>query len=77
MLNNNPLSQPASAYAGVPLLFTASAADTSVTKAQHTDAFRTHIGSTTPNYLITATGDHMDASHFRAYDTVNFFRANL
>lgn len=75
--DNSPLVQPASAYAGVPMLFVASAADTAVPKAAHTDALRTKLGSTVPNYLIVATGNHNDQSMFRAQDTLNFFRANL
>lgn len=37
---------------------------------------RTKLGSTVPHYLITATGIHTDPSHFRPFDTLNFFRAN-
>ena len=77
MLDNNPISQPASLFAGVPMLFTASPGDTTTPKTVHTDAFRTHLGSVTPTYLITVTGNHMDPSHFRAQDALNFFRANL
>lgn len=77
MLDNNPMSQPPSLFAGVPMLFTASPGDTTTPKAEHTDAFRALLGSVTPNYLITVTGDHMDPSHFRAQDALNFFRANL
>ena len=77
MLDNNPWSQSTSAFAGVPLLFTASPDDTTTPKDYHTDAFRTKLGAVTPNYLITATGNHMDPSHFRARDALNFFRANI
>lgn len=73
---NDPMKFPASAFAGVPMLFTASASDTTVSKVNNTDAMRTKLGSTVPNYLITATGIHADPSHFRPFDTLNFFRAN-
>lgn len=74
---NDPMKFPAAAYADVPMLFTASPSDTTVPKATNTDAFRTKLGTTVPNYLITVTGNHADPSHFRAQDTLNFFRANM
>lgn len=73
---SNPINRAASTYAGVPLLFVASDSDTTVSKALHTDAMRTHIGSETTTYLVTSTGNHGDASHWRPADAVAFFGAN-
>lgn len=75
--DNNPIKQQASAFAGVPLLYVASAGDTTVTKSTNTDAMRTRLGSATKHHLITATGNHMDPSHYRPRDTLEFFRANI
>lgn len=72
----DPQKQPASAFAGVPMLFTASAGDTAILKTQNTDLMRSKLGTTVPNYLLTVSGSHNDPSHFRAMDTLNFFRAN-
>lgn len=77
VLDHNPMSQPASAFAGVPLLFTASADDTTTPRAVHTDAFRSLLGSVTAHEVIDVTGEHMDPSHFRAQDALEFFVANL
>lgn len=73
----NPISQPASAFAGVPLLFVASASDTTAVKTVQTDAMVAHLGAATTVYTVAATGNHNDGSHYRPQDTVNFFRANL
>lgn len=73
MLDHNPMSQPEEAFAGVPMLFTASAGDTTTPRTVHTDAFRSLLGSVTSHEVIDVTGEHMDPSHFRAQDALEFF----
>jgi len=73
---NDPMQFDAADFAGVPMLFVASASDTAVPKADHTDAMRTKLGTSVPNYLIAATGDHTHASHYNANATLQFFQAN-
>lgn len=70
---NDPLRQPVSAYAGVPLLFTASPQDTVVPKAVHTDALRARLGDATSHRLIEASGDHSDPSHFPVATVLDWF----
>jgi pimeloyl-ACP methyl ester carboxylesterase len=73
--DNNPLKQPGAAYAGVPLYITASTADTSIAKASNADALAALAGPHTTVRQVAATGNHNDPSHFRAQDTLRWFRS--
>src|SRR5690606_17341078 len=73
----SPIAQPADAYAGVPLRFTASSTDTSIPMSVHTNALRAHIGDATTTQLIAATGNHNDPSHFNPAATVSWFAAHI
>ena len=78
----DPMQKAASAWLGIPVLFTASSSDTTVSKSTHTDAMRSKLGTTyatwnNPNWLYPASGNHGDVSHFRVNEMLNLFRANL
>lgn len=72
----DPLKRSVADFAGVPMYFLASPSDTTVPKTGNTDAMRTRLGTSVPNWLFATTGNHGDASHFRAMDIVQFFKAN-
>lgn len=72
---NAPLLRSASTYAGVPLMLVASASDTTISKTTNADALNTLVSGVTTVRRITSTGNHNDASHFRAGDMVQFFQA--
>lgn len=72
---NDPMKQPAAAYAGVPLLITASAGDTAVNKTQNADAFVTKVSGSTFVRAVTVTGDHNNAAHFIADAAVAWFKS--
>lgn len=74
---HNPMVLPVESFAGVPLLFTASASDTTIPKAGHTDAMRTRLGSTVETRLITTTGTHNATDAFRAQETVNWLSSRI
>ena len=74
---NNPMAQPASAFAGVPIAFCASAADTIILKAGHTDAMRTKLAGVTETVLFTATGAHAAPAAYRPIDPVAWFAAHI
>lgn len=74
---NNPIVLPVSTFAGVPMLFSASASDTTISKTTHTDAMRTRLGSTVENALLVTTGVHNDPDAFRAKATLNWFASHI
>lgn len=71
------LSQSAGGYPAIRYKFVASAGDTVVPKADHTDPMRTLLGTRSPavvaNLLRTHTGDHGDPTAFDGADTVAFY----
>jgi hypothetical protein len=54
--------------------FYASPDDTSVSKAQNSDAMATLVGAyAAENDVVACTGNHGDASHFQSADLRDFF----
>ena len=70
---HDPLLLNASAFTAKRLRFSASANDTTVNKANNTDAFRTMIGTTPTEYgLVTHTQNHLSRTGLSASDFVSF-----
>lgn len=60
------------------LRFYASAADTSVPKADHTDVIAANASGATEASVAVCTGNHGDSSHFQPSDLISFYqRAGL
>lgn len=71
----SPIRQDPAAFAGVPLLFLASPADTVVSKTKNTDAMRARIGAATRHNLIVTVGNHGDQSEFQAAACLSWFQS--
>lgn len=70
----DPVLKPASAFRDTPMRFYASAGDTTVPKANNTDALIAIVGASRAEAsLVVCSGNHGDASHFVPSEYVAFF----
>jgi hypothetical protein len=72
---HDPSALPAAAYSGKRMRLYASATDTSIPRANNTDPFAATFAPPVAKRLdvVTVTGEHFIADHFRPADVIRFY----